>query len=34
MDKDQFMRKQAYQMAGFKNMQEIEYYEFEGTLNS
>lgn len=25
------MRKEAYKMAGFKNMQDIEYYEFEGT---
>ena len=30
MDKDQFMRKQAYAMADYENMQEIEYYEFEG----
>lgn len=34
MDKDQFMRKQAYTMAGYKNMQEIEYYEFEGNIIS
>lgn len=34
MDKDQFMRKQAYTMAGYKNMQEIEYYEFEGNTIS
>lgn len=34
MDKDQFMRKQAYAMAGYKNMQEIEYYEFEGNTIS
>ncbi|XP_065940998.1 chitin synthase chs-2 isoform X2 [Magallana gigas] len=32
MDKDQFMRKQAYAMAGYKNMQEIEYYEFEAHI--
>ena len=30
MDKDQFMRRQAYAMANYENMQEIEYYEFEG----
>ena len=30
MDKDQFMRQQAFALANFKNMQEIEYYEFEG----
>ncbi|XP_048727151.2 uncharacterized protein LOC125645600 isoform X7 [Ostrea edulis] len=32
MDKDQFMRKEAYKMAGFKNMQDIEYYEFEAHI--
>ena len=32
MDKDQFMRRQAYAMANYENMQEIEYYEFEGKL--
>ena len=32
MDKDQFMRRQAYAMANYENMQEIEYYEFEGKI--
>ena len=32
MDKDQFMRRQAYVMANCENMQEIEYYEFEGKI--